>query len=40
MGFKCKHCGWKPEYSSYYPTREDMKECRDHLKICEKENEK
>ena len=32
MGYKCKHCGWKLEDSSYYSTREDMQLIFDHEK--------
>jgi hypothetical protein len=39
MGVKCKYCGWQPEESSFYSTREDMKNVRDHLNKCQKEHE-
>ena len=39
MGVKCKYCGWQPEESSFYSTREDMKNVRDHINKCQKEHE-
>ena len=39
MGVKCKYCGWEPEETSFYSTREDMKIVRDHLNKCEKQHE-
>jgi hypothetical protein len=39
LGVRCKYCGWIPEESSFYSTREDMKKVSEHLNKCKKEYE-